>query len=123
VLASIDLPSPCCGDSDAQLYSAGGGAIGTIHQRVGCGENMITISGIDGPALYSLGRNPWSCDDTLSVTQLSTNQVIGRMENTKGCCDGGRFVVTYPQELPLDHKLLLIVAMCMMQLSRDSQNN
>jgi hypothetical protein len=77
----------------------------------------LTITGVNGPPLFSLSLNACACDDSVSVTHLR-NKVIGRIQITRGCCEGGRFFITYPQELPLDHKLLLIVAMCMMQLSR-----
>jgi hypothetical protein len=119
VLASLDVATPWCGDAVSPLYSAAGGAIGTIQEQNGCGDKTFTINGLEGPALYEIYIDACSCADAVSVTQLSTNQVIGGIQITHGCCDGGRFVVTYPQELPLDHKLLLIVTMCMMHMRRD----
>jgi hypothetical protein len=121
VLASLNMDTQWCSDGVSTLYSATGGVIGTIRDNNDCWETTCTIAGVEGPALYRISTNGCSCADAVSVKQLSTNQVIGRIQFKSGCCDGGRFLVTYPQELPLDHKLLLIVTMCMMHMRRDQQ--
>jgi hypothetical protein len=110
-----------CNDTVPTLYSATCGAIGTILQNNGCWEKMYAIAGVEGPALYSFTIPGCFCGLSLAVKQLSTNQVIGRIKLKSGCCDGGHFVVTYPQELPQDHKVLLVVTMCMMHMRRDEE--
>jgi hypothetical protein len=119
VLASLNMDTQCCSNGVSTLYSLTGGAIGTIRESNDCWDKTCTIAGVEGQALYGISTNECSCADAVSVKQLSTNQVIGRIQCKSGCCDGERFVVTYPQELPLDHKLLLIVTMCMMHMRRD----
>jgi hypothetical protein len=104
----------------------GGEQVWEIREGQACTPDWWTISDREGgSALYRLRRNEWACCgwSTVSVTELSTNRVIGHIKKIAdvGCCEyGARLVVTYPQELPLEHKLLLIVNMCTMKIRMDT---
>jgi hypothetical protein len=107
-------------DSVVPLSGPSGASIGTIAKARGdWGSTTFTLSGIEGP-LFSLTQSACNRDD-IEVKELSTDQVIGRVTVAEQFCDNGRYSITYPQELHIDHKLLLMVCICLFQLTRDTQ--
>jgi hypothetical protein len=113
----------CFGEVDCPMHSADGQAIGTMHMASGVSGQSFTISDTDGTALYLLEQERCcgcSSDQVTLVKDLTSDKVIGRIEvQIEGGNNGGqgghtlKWSVTYPSELPVNHKLLLIALMCM----------
>lgn len=120
ILGTLQVGDGFCGDNISQLTGPTGGAIGKIQQVTSC-SRCFDVSGTSGEPLYRV-RGGW-CSGGLSIKELSTNTVIGRVGVKQGCCSAPYYSVSYPQKMPIEHKLLLIACMNMFQLELDSQGN
>jgi hypothetical protein len=122
VLATLNkkVPRGTCGSAVVTMNMAGE-EVGSIREGLACTLNWWTISDTEGgPALYRLRHTSYCCGSNMSLTEVRTNKVIGHIKKVDGGgCGPGKHLVIYPQELPLEHKLLLIVNLCTLQRYED----